>query len=1783
MISRYIKRLTVFLFGLLCLVSLNNFSFPAQAVPGMNEAGIYQETNLWSIPELYSSLYVTHVEIDSSGYIYLAGGFTDTVDFDFGVGTTERTSNGGMDAFVAKYTSGAELQWVQKVGGTGTDEAWELRLDASDNVYVGGEYSETVDFDPSGGPVEKTATGATDAYIMKYLSDGTFSWVRTWGHADNTEQIHSLVLDASGNSYAASNMGYGSTSMSIDYNDISGDDIFTTSDGEANVAVTKYSTSGAYVWTKLIRGSFDTFHSLSMAVDSSNLYISGSLYGTVDLDPGAGTASETGTGEHFLAKYNTDLTYGWNALFTGGDSWYETPSGLIAGGGNVYMTNGLVGTVEFDPNGAGDSISGNDVAYITSYTSAGVYNWTDILVASSGVSRGYQLKLDANSDLFIAGSFQGTVDFDPGAGTENRTAAVNEDIFVLKLNSDNTYSWIRTVPEGYAPLALSAYNNDIIVVDRTAAGSGTLDFNDDSSVTDEKSFLGPHIFNTRYYDATLVSITGLSADLDAIEFYDEIDAEIPTYELVDTEIEIVLKDHATGDPLAHVIVDLTESRDWSSVVGVHNGTTGKTFIDNLDTAPGVSDFQLYVQKTTGTNGVLVCPDATSLTDVTELCTNGYSLTASSGDAIIQDVGGVDYWRIYSLLGEDNVGGMPVTLTPPGPFIGSTTDGVYQWTVALGSTGYDYGFSTVEDLDGNTYATGLFSGTVDFDPGGGTTNKVSNGETDAYLAKYDADGNFLWVRTWGSTATDRGYSVDIDSDNNVLVSGDFRGVVDFDDSGGTANKTSVGVSAYLVKYSSAGNFSWVRAWGTAGSHSVEHAIDSSNNIYVATDCSGSVDFDDAGGTDTLSCTAGDLAITSYNTDGSYGDTFLMPSSDFAAVTDIERYGSYIYIGGRFSGTVDFDPSAGTEERTTVGGYDGFLAQYTTSGTLNWARQFGSTATDDVWGIAATDGIVYATGNFAGTLNFDPNGAGDYWYPGISSTAGFLTSYDDTGDYNWTKAFRGNSVVYPRAATADSNANIYVGGTFWGTPDFDSDDGVATPDIDYTGMFFLKYNNDGSFAWVRTTSGDVDGNASVDDIRFGSGNSTYVTGFFSSTFEFSDEPGISDVYTSAGSNDLFITKFDDLNKVNIESLAAPLDATDVATGRDAEVESAFIYGADRTVRLESASGSQPISDVTTDLTTTRNWSGVSASNDSVLGKAVVNNLSTAPGASATQTIYVPKLSGHSYVYICPNATTLSEVSTSCASGYILSDASPGVSVVNIGGADYWKVESVADVGGISVSSIPTPAAPPYYGDSGIVVPVIDFTIDDYIIEPGDTVTLTWSTTGLTELKLYLNDELFAVLELSGTLELTVNEETEAKLVGTGPNGSLERTFIIALIPEEDDDGEDEETRIRYFIVTADTTTWPVKVTIKWLVDNADSVDIAGVGDNLAPEGEAEVFITESTEFVLEAGIGGNTASETRKIIVPPRIEATMNTIISAIPMTIALTTALAVSAVTAAGSGGVATTTMINRIGVILGILTPKKKKTWGFVYDLSTYKPVPFVTIRLLQNGKLIDQTVSQLDGKYGIPVALAGAYVLELKALGFRPIMEEITVSTLNGTKEVVKDIALQRTDKGINVFNYLLAYLKPELISIIRAISTILFVVGMGISIWATIQTQSALNYALIGFYGIIILWNGIAYVRGLSLKTGSITDSKTGKGIKGAVVRIISPKDGQVGAYMTNSEGKIKFDLPAGRYGYTVARNGYRQVAGMDQIQIREDGYMSAPIRMEVAQSGSISSGELSNPFQA
>ncbi|MFA6150975.1 MAG: SBBP repeat-containing protein [Chitinophagaceae bacterium] len=307
----------------------------------------------------------------------------------------------------------------------------------------------------------------------------------------------------------------------------------------------------------------------------------------------------------------------------------------------------------------------------------------------------------------------------------------------------------------------------------------------------------------------------------------------------------------------------------------------------------------------------------------------------SGSSIITDIAG-NIYTTGSFSGptdfDPGVGVYSLnTTTGTGPgdafVLKLNSTGDFIWAKQFTGTASKGGVSVKVDKRQNVYSTGSFQSTVDFDPGSGIYNLKSAGNNDIYVSKLDSSGNFLWAGQIGGKGSDGGASCALDSMNNLFVTGNFAGTVDFDpDFIKSHTITSTLQGTFILKLDSAGKFKWVKKFeGFSGGTSI--TLDPDENIYTTGSFRGDADFDPGPGKYDLHVKGGgatDIFISRLNPAGDFVWAQSFGSTQYDDGRSIVADGwGHIYLAGDFGDSVDFDPSKDTMYRRANGTTDAFV--------------------------------------------------------------------------------------------------------------------------------------------------------------------------------------------------------------------------------------------------------------------------------------------------------------------------------------------------------------------------------------------------------------------------------------------------------------------------------------------------------------------------------------------------------------------------------------------------------------------------------------------------------------------------------------------------------------------------------------------------------------------------------------------------------------------------------------------------------------------------------------------
>jgi hypothetical protein len=227
-----------------------------------------------------------------------------------------QTNSGGADAFITKYNPDGTRSWIRLLGTSGFDSASALTTGLDGSIYVCGNAQGSLDAQAYSG-------GGWDAFISKYNPDGTKAWTRMLGTSNN-DGASALTTGQDGSIYVS-----GSVQGSLDGQ---------TFNGGQDVFVTKFNPDGTKVWTRML-GTLGGACSLTTGLDGS-IYISGNT--TAGLWDGQ---TNSGYVDAFVTKYTTDGTKVWTRLLgtSGEDQALALTTGLD---GFIYVSGLTQGSLD---------------------------------------------------------------------------------------------------------------------------------------------------------------------------------------------------------------------------------------------------------------------------------------------------------------------------------------------------------------------------------------------------------------------------------------------------------------------------------------------------------------------------------------------------------------------------------------------------------------------------------------------------------------------------------------------------------------------------------------------------------------------------------------------------------------------------------------------------------------------------------------------------------------------------------------------------------------------------------------------------------------------------------------------------------------------------------------------------------------------------------------------------------------------------------------------------------------------------------------------------------------------------------------------------------------------------------------------------------------------------------------------------------------------------------------------------------------------------------------------
>ena len=390
-------------------------------------------------------------------------------------------------------------------------------------------------------------------------------------------------------------------------------------------------------------------------------------------------------------------------------------------------------------------------------------------------------------------------------------------------------------------------------------------------------------------------------------------------------------------------------------------------------------------------------------------------------------------------------------------------GQWLWATSVGGSSTDEGVGIAIDSSGDAFVTGHFSSASISFGSTSLTNSQGSGDYDAFTAKINSNGTWLWADKIGFTGSDYGTDVDVDASGNAYFTGHFRSTSLNINGTSLANTGSNSYDVYIAVSDNNGYWQWaIRAGGSYDDKSWGVAADQYGYAYITGGSSNTVTF----GPSTFN--GGGAFVAKAAPNATWVQANIITSAEGSSL-DVDSSGN-IFVFGTYQNTASF----GTIQMTSRGAEDAYLARLSSTNQWQWVENISGQSTERGYDLEL-DGRGYGivTGIFSSTSTYIGNTILQ-----ASTEEIYVAMFDDNGTWVWVE--EGGApfgYAYGRGIAADGQG------------------GIVTTGYSSSGAVFGNHTLTNSGNWdifVAHLSSDTDGDSLFDaneDCFDAAGNSSF----------------------------------------------------------------------------------------------------------------------------------------------------------------------------------------------------------------------------------------------------------------------------------------------------------------------------------------------------------------------------------------------------------------------------------------------------------------------------------------------------------------------------------------------------------------------------------------------------------------------------------------------------------------------------------------------------------------------
>ncbi len=448
---------------------------------------------------------------------------------------------------------------------------------------------------------------------------------------------------------------------------------------------------------------------------------------------------------------------------------------------------------------------------------------------------------------------------------------------------------------------------------------------------------------------------------------------------------------------------------------------------------------------------------------------------------------------------------------------------YGGTKTICGLGYSVPKDFKIDKDGNIYTVGIFAGEIDLDPGPDSLKFNSPSASNVFVQKLNKNGALVWGKSIGGPRNEFVSGIDIDSDGNVYVYGNFDSSINFTEPDFKGKRISSGFTdPFLLKFDSNGNYVWALVDGLPGTeYDKTLNITSENDIIITREYDPDPNIQNG---------RKNIDITKHTSNGSkiWRKTFdganpFAPGDKGIESCKVSKYGS-IYLYGRFFYGFDADPGPGVVNLTNFNNTgSSFLIKLNKQGEYVWSKTWISTEGCGPSSLTLDENDhLYLSGGFRGQMIVNNktltsnNMASDI----------FIEKLDSNGNFIWFKYLSSESPKnFQDIAIINKNKHLFIVGQYESKSysKLDVNPGAAKYYLNHSGImniFQLLLDSSGNFVEAFSTNSFFE--KGINFTQATQKNEVYSVGGFAETVDFNPDNAVTDSIKSKGSLDVYIQK-------------------------------------------------------------------------------------------------------------------------------------------------------------------------------------------------------------------------------------------------------------------------------------------------------------------------------------------------------------------------------------------------------------------------------------------------------------------------------------------------------------------------------------------------------------------------------------------------------------------------------------------------------------------------------------